>query len=151
MIDHRARKKLAERLRHLVAGQMTNDAFEDAAVRTKDMAVREIEQRLAWPHYDDMHEHTLRGEFALTDGIRRDFARAVVFLQTDLEYEWKHRARLRGFLNSLRRTPPLRTEGGDLRYWPFYRRADYTAALKTPVYLSGRKGPPDGAAPGRVG
>jgi hypothetical protein len=146
MIDHRARKRLGERLRHLVTGQMTNDAFEDAAVRTRDMAVREIEWRLAWPHYDDMHEHTLKDEFTLTDGIRRDFARAILFLHTDLEYEWKHRMGLRGFLNSsfhlwpLRRTPPIRTEGGDLRYWPFYRRSDYTAARKAPTYLGGRKG-----------
>ena len=146
MIDHRARKRLAERLRHLVTGQMTNDAFEDSAVRTKDMAVREIEWRLAWPHYDDMHEHKLMGEYALTDGIRRDFARAILFLQTELEYEWQHRMGLRGFLNSsfhlrpLRRTPPIRTEGGEIRYWPFYRRSDYTAARKSPVYLSGRAG-----------
>ena len=155
MIDPSARKKLAERLRHLATGQITNDAFEDAAVRTKDMAVREIEWRLAWPHYDDMHEHKLTGEFTLTDGIRRDFARAILFLQTDLEYEWKHRVGVRGFLNSsfhlrpLRRTPPIRTEGGDLRYWPFYRRSDYSAARKVPKYLSGRKGQP--AAGGNAG
>lgn len=158
MIDHRARKRLAERLRHLVTGQMTNDAFEDAAVRTKDMAVREIEWRLAWPHYDDMHEHTLKGEFALTDGVRRDFARAILFLQTELEYAWKHRRGFRGFLNSsfhlrpLRRMPPIRTEGGDLRYWPFYRRSDYIAARQAPVYLGGRKGqpgaPPNSRSPG---
>ena len=53
------------------------DAFEDAGVQTRDKAVREIEWRLAWPHYDDMHEHTLKGEFALTDGFRRDFAGAI--------------------------------------------------------------------------
>lgn len=151
MIDRHARKRLAERLRRLATGLMTNDAFEDAVVRTKDMAVREIEWRLAWPHYDDMHEHTLTAEFTLTDGIRRDFARAVLFLQTDLEYEWKHRVGVRGFLNSsfhlrpLRRTPPINTQGGELRYWPFYRRSDYSAARKAPVYLGGRRGQPDAA------
>ncbi len=155
MIDRPARKNLAERLRQLATGQMTNDAFEDGAVRTKDMAVREIEWRLAWPHYDDMHEHKLTGAFTLTDGIRRDFARAILFLQTDLEYEWKHRMGLRGFLNSsfhlrpLRRTPPIQTEGGNLRYWPFYRRSDYSAATNVPRYLSGRKGQP--AAGGNAG
>jgi hypothetical protein len=154
MIDRHARKRLAERLRHLATGQMTNDAFEDAVVRTKDMAVREIEWRLAWPHYDDMHEHTLTAEFTLTDGIRRDFARAILFLQTDLEYEWKHRVGVRGFLNSsfhlrpLRRTPPINTQGGELRYWPFYRRSDYSVARKAPAYLSGRRGQQGGAANG---
>lgn len=146
MIDRHARKRLAERLRHLATGQMTNDAFEDADVRTNDMAVREIEWRLAWPHYDDMHEHTLTAEFTLTDGIRRDFARAILFLQTNLEYEWKHRVGLRGFLNSsfhlrpLRRTPPINTQGGELRYWPFFRRSDYSASRKVPAYLGGRRG-----------
>jgi hypothetical protein len=42
MIDRRARNNLAERLRHLATAQITNDAFEDSAVRTKDIAVREI-------------------------------------------------------------------------------------------------------------
>jgi hypothetical protein len=145
MIDRRARNKLAERLRHLAVGQMTNFAFERAAVRTKDMAVREIEWRLPWPRYDDLHEHRLTGEYTLTDGVRRDFARAILFLKTDLEYEWKPWSGLRGFLNSafrlrsLRRTPPSRTEGGDLRYWPFYRRSDYTTARKTPHFPAGRR------------
>jgi hypothetical protein len=154
MIDRPARRNLAERLRHLATGQMTNETFEDTAVHTKDLAVREIEWRLAWPHYDDMHEHALTAEFTLTDGIRRDFARAILYLQTDLEYEWKHRRGLRGFLNSsfhlrpLRRTPPIDVQGGDLRYWPFYRRSDYAAARKTPAYLGLRKGQPVGPANG---
>lgn len=148
MIDHRVRRNLAERLRHLVTGQMTNDAFEDTAKLSKDRAIQEIEWRLAWPNYDDLHEHTLKGEFALTDGIRKDFARAILFLQTDLPYEWKHQTGLRGFINStfhfrpLRRTPPIRTEGGDIRFWPFFRRSDYTTARKHAVYLNGTKGQP---------
>src|SRR5213075_358108 len=100
MIDCLSRTRLAERLRHLATAQITNDAFEESAVRTKDIAVREIEWRLAWPCYDDLHEHRLTEEFTLTDGIRRDFGRAILFLKTDLEYEWKHRLGLRGFLNS---------------------------------------------------
>jgi hypothetical protein len=152
MIDRRARNNLAERLRHLASQQMTNDASEHGALRTKDLAVREIEWRLAWPYYDDMSEHRLTEDFALTDGIRRDFARAILFLKTDLEYEWKHRSGLRGFLNSsfhlrpLRRTPPIKTEGGELRYWPFFRRIDYTAARKAPPYLNGKTVQP-GAPP----
>ncbi len=144
MIDRRARNRLADRLRHLATAQITNDAFEDSAVRSKDVAVGEIEWRLAWSHYDDMHEHRLTAELTLTDGIRRDFARAILFLKTDLEYEWGHWQGMRGFLNSafhlrpLRRTPPIRTEGGDIRYWPFLRRADYIASRKSPVYLTGK-------------
>jgi len=143
MVDRQARNKLAEGLRHLTSGQITNYAFEDCVVRTKDKVVNEIEQRLVWPRYDDMHEHRLAGNFAITDGTRRDFARAILFLKTNLDYEWLHQTGLRGFINSwfrlrpLRQTPPIKTGAGDLRYWPFFRRSDYNAARKSPAYLSG--------------
>lgn len=144
MIDRSARDHLAERLRHLAAGQMTNTAFEKAAVRTRDLAMFEIEWRLAWPCYDDFSEHRLTGEHALSDGARRDFARAILFLKTGLEYEWQYQRGLLGFLGSvfrfpwLRRMPPMTRESGDFRYWPFYRRADYFAALQAPAYLCGK-------------
>jgi hypothetical protein len=148
MIDRPARTQLAERLRHLAAGQMTNDAFEAAAAPTRDRAVPEIEHRLAWPCYDGFKEHRLRGEHALTDGARRDFARAILFLKTDLEYEWRHWRGLRGWVNSCfrllpwLRVPPLAIDSGDLRYWPFYRRSDYFAARESPVYLNGMRQAP---------
>lgn len=145
MVDRAARNQLAARLRHLASGLMSNERFEDSSRRSKDRAIAELEWRLAWPVYDDMHEHRLTGEYALTYGMRRDFARAVLFLKTEFEYEWATKRGLRGFINStfrlrpLRRIPPVSTQGGDLRVWPFYRRADYLAALKTRPYFHGHE------------
>ena len=143
MIDRKARNALAERLRHLASGSMSNNRFESLSCRSKDRVIAELEWHLALPVYDDMHEHRLSGEFALTYGQRRDFARAILFLKTEFEYEWKTKRGLRGFLNStfrlkpLRRIPPVDTTGGDLRVWPFYHQEDYAKALKTKPYLYG--------------
>ena len=143
MIDRVARNQLAERLRHLASGLSSNDRFEDLARASNDRAIAELEWRLAWPVCDDLHEHRLTGEHALTGGQRRDFARGILFLKSDLEYEWLIRRGLRGFINSgfrlrpLRRIPPVKVEGGDLRVWPFYRRTDYAKAIRTWPYLRG--------------
>jgi hypothetical protein len=145
MIDRPARDNLAERLRHLAAGTMTNDAFEDSGAKSMDEVIREIEFRLAWPCYDDLHEHTLSGDYAITRGKRLDFARAVLFLKTDLPYEWKRQTGIGGFLSSLFRLfPPdrrarLLTGNGDLRVWPFFRYSDYRQALGEQPYLRGQE------------
>jgi hypothetical protein len=144
MVDRVARNQLAERLRHLAVGLISNDRFENASRRSKDAAIAELEWRLAWPVYDDMREHRLIHEYALTYGQRRDFARAILFLKTDLEYEWETKRGFRGFLDSafrlrpLRRIPPVHVKAGDLRVWPFFRRTDYFISLKRRPYLHGQ-------------
>jgi hypothetical protein len=65
MIDRAARDKLAERLRHLASGTMTNYSLEEAGIRTMEAGIAEIEFRLAWPHYDDLHEHKPSGSYAI--------------------------------------------------------------------------------------
>jgi len=145
MIDRPARDNLAERLRHLASGTMTNYAFEDSGIKTMDEAIREIEFRLAWPRYDDLHEHTLTGGYAITRGSRLDFARTILFLKTDLPYEWKRQIGIRGFLNSIFRLfPPTRrarliVDNGDLRVWPFLKYSDYKQALDHQPYLRGQE------------
>ncbi len=43
MVDRKARDEFAELLRHFVAGQITNDAFEDQIpLSPKDLAIDEI-------------------------------------------------------------------------------------------------------------
>jgi len=143
MIDRAARDNLAERLRHLTSGLATNYQFERTAVRSTDPVVSEIEFRLAWPAYDDMHEHRLTHSNAITLGQRLDFARAILFLKSNLPYEWKSYTGFRGFLNGLFRLLPLSrknrldTSRGDLRVWPFFRKTDYDATLKQAPYLHG--------------
>ena len=57
MIDRLAHRHLAGGIRHLVAGHITNDEFEDKwfapTVRSKDPAVREIFAGV-WMLYSDL-------------------------------------------------------------------------------------------------
>jgi len=145
MIDREARDSLAEKLRQLASGAITNFAFEEGYSRSKkDLAVHEIAECLAWPHYDDFTEHRLEGDFALTDGRRKDFARAVLFLKGDHEYRWPKRSGLVGWGSQVRRTFgfPLsmpKPVDGDIRFWPFWSEDEYRSALKQPPYLCGHE------------
>ncbi len=42
MIDREARTKLAELIRHLVAGMITNDEFDDRRPNSTELAIREV-------------------------------------------------------------------------------------------------------------
>src|SRR5260221_9704596 len=89
MIDKAARTQLAESLRHLAAGVISNDEFEKRRPRkSQDVAVRQVFSEGAWFLYDDLREHRLIGKDKLSDSARTDLARWIVFLKTDLAYEW---------------------------------------------------------------
>jgi hypothetical protein len=143
MIDRAARDSLAERLRQLASGAITNVAFEARGRRSKkDRAIHEIEFCLAWPCYDDTREHRLAGDRALTDGMRKDFARAVLFLKSEHEYCWPRRSGLIGWGGYFRRVFGFgllqeKKPGGDIRVWPFWTRDDYRGALQQHPYLCG--------------
>jgi hypothetical protein len=147
MIDRPTRTRLAEGLRHLVAGTMTNLVFDDIlleqAERSEDRGVREIAAQ-AWLLYDDFHVHRIE----ITDGARRDIARWILFLHSDCEFEWPKQPlgivawpvslvdhltgrRFRLYERAFRRV------WGDFRYWPFFRKHDYDASLQTPKLLRG--------------
>jgi hypothetical protein len=93
MIDRDARNDLAESLRRLVDGDMTNDEFDDGYhgrwCESKDAAVVEISgfgyslysSDLLWPY-------RLKGRHAVPAQTREIAQHAIRFLQTDLEYEW---------------------------------------------------------------
>jgi hypothetical protein len=147
MIDREARRQVSELLRHLVCGQITNDEFEDRLPDgSSDRAVREISSE-AWYLYSDLLEHRLVGKQRLGHEVRTNVARTILFLQSDREYEWPEwllGSRLLSVLvrlltlGLLGRGPRVRyEEAGDIRVWPFLRRADYEAALEAPPYLSG--------------
>lgn len=143
MIDRVSRDSLAEKLRQLGSGTISNFQFESGYLRSPvDMAIREIADGLAWGYYCDCEEHRLDGEHALTDGVRRDFARAVLFLKSDLEYRWPPRTGFEAGQAAFRR---LITFGlwrpkvviGDRRFWPFWSSEEYHAALNHAPYLCG--------------
>ena len=162
MIDREARDILAESFRHLVAGQISNDQFEDRLRRSRDPGVNEVYFCGAWPLYDDLHEHKLTGKWAIKPEHKPIAARYLLFLKTNLEYEWPRRTGTRQLLAGLLSLLTLglfgrvfnrirdKRSGGDQHVWPFFRQGDYEMALRQHPYLSkegSTEPPPSGYSP----
>ena len=148
MINIEGRKKLAQALRSLISGSITNLQFDDLDFGSKnDPAIDHI-WLTAWGTYDDFHEHPLR----LTEGQVSDFKRCIIFLHTDLEFEW---ADIRpwvfrffsGLSNFIMRIFGIRPEDPtahlDMAVWPFGRKEDYERALNSPELLTGKNSEQD--------
>jgi hypothetical protein len=144
VIDRRARDRLAEQLRHLAGGRITNDEFEDSLPGSHDRAVREVE-RAAWMLYSDLREHRLTGSDALPREVRRAIARSIVFLHSDLEYEWPPHPcvgfrRVVGTVLSFGLIPKYFDRrykaSGEFEAWPFIRSADLERAAQMPRLLA---------------
>jgi hypothetical protein len=155
MVDRVARDKFAELLRHFAAGNLTNDRYEDSAqlilksANREDRSLRAIFSRV-WFLYDDIREHRLRDKHKLTDQGRRTVARWILFLHSDVEYEWPIRSfiSLSGCLLRLctlglagRILNPVNERRlramGSWELWPFFREADFESANKRPRLLGG--------------
>ncbi|WP_143707314.1 hypothetical protein [Uliginosibacterium sp. TH139] len=146
MIDRLARDKFAELLRHLVAGQISNDEFEDnLPLGSSDRAVSAIFWNGAWMLYDDMREYKLTGKYRLPRDAKREVARWILFLKTDFEYEWP---RIQGIFRfpwylivifTLGLVIPIARyklhQAGDISVWPFLRITDLEQEKSTPPYL----------------
>jgi hypothetical protein len=91
MVDRRARDILSEQLRHLVSGQITNDEFlYRTPTRTQDAGFWAVEDQ-AYLCYSDLYTHKLTESHALTKSGRQSISRSILFLHSDLEYQWpKH-------------------------------------------------------------
>jgi hypothetical protein len=148
MIDRESRARLTELMRQLAAGLITNDQFERSVPRrSADSAIRAIYENGTWFLYDDLHEHRLTGKYRLKAKGRREVARWVLFLQTDLEYEWLQLGRLASLVLLLLSLVTLGLAGmlyrswqrrkGDFHVWPFIRESDFDKARKQPNYLAG--------------
>ena len=94
MVDSDLRKSLSQDVRRLVTGRMTNDDFDDAYYEhydsSDDRAVREI-AGFCYSLYssDLLLPMRLRGRHALDAETKCSCTRAVLFLRSDLEYEWQ--------------------------------------------------------------
>lgn len=79
------RRRYARLVREFSRGAITNDEYEDRVdeITGRDTAVWHIHSRLMWFLYDDLHEHRLRGDHRITRPIRKEIARALLFLYTD--------------------------------------------------------------------
>ena len=147
-IDVQTRKQLAQLLRRFVAGLITNDEFESQLPRLHDLAARQVFSEGAWHLYDDLHEHRLTGKHRLDRATRAQIARWILFLETDLPYEWPVIPPFVVYLvlpvvnlltlgATTRLVASYLQRGGDADVWPFRRRADYERALPRPPYLHG--------------
>jgi hypothetical protein len=148
VVDREARNKLAEAMRALANGLITNDEFEDKRLpRCKDdPAISEIFSKGAWLLYSDLEEYRLTGIHQLNENTKSVVARWVLFLKTDLPYEWPvsniQQGLLRFVANILTLGAANKTyvrkyhASGDINVWPFLRRIDYELAIQNPVYLN---------------
>lgn len=149
MVDREARNKLAEAMRALASGLITNDEFEDKRLphSIEDPAISEVFSKGAWLLYSDLEEYRLSGIHRLDENTKSVVARWVLFLKTDLPYEWPVSSTKQGLLRFI--IANILTLGaanksyaskyqacGDIEVWPFLRRADYELALQNPVYLN---------------
>ena len=148
MIDRVARITLAEQIRHLVAGLTTNDEFEERVldVETADRAYWAVVDQ-AWYLYSDLYRHKLTGSRALSKNDRRIISTFVLFLHSDLEYEWTEHPctgvpRIILGIVSLGWLPKYFDERwklqGDYEVYPFFRLSDFEKASAHPRLLAGR-------------
>ncbi|MEO8484384.1 MAG: hypothetical protein ABI634_19410 [Acidobacteriota bacterium] len=156
-IDRGGRDRLAAGIRHLASGAVTNLEFEDRAeFDSPDPAIQAVFWGGPWQLYSDFRSYRLRGPDRLPNSVRREAARWILFLKTDLPYEWPPARRgLRGLAYSIAwLAGSLATAGlirvwakrsyaqlGDISVWPFIHRSDYDVALKTAPYLGGGSRP----------
>ena len=147
MIDRQKRDHLAHRLRLLAAGQLTNDEFEDSInFITDDSAIWHIYRDGAWTLYSDLSEYKLVGRHKLTNEVKRNVARVILFLKSDREFEWhdpawytKAAMFLLGLLtcNVVPRWyyKTIWGKQGNFQVWPYIRKTDFEADLERQPYL----------------
>ncbi len=178
MIDKERRKKLALHLRHLSTGQISNDEFEEKVMKdvtygwlpeqyhrskecaTDDKLIRPILE-FSWCLYNDTYNHKLIGKHNLSDSQIKEIARFILFLHSELEYDWTFvdmthpliRFSFNDLLKSimtfgqhyndlkLKREEEfeLMKKSGDFEYWPFKTKLDYENQLKQPPFLKGKE------------
>ncbi len=168
MIDRRARDKLAELIRNLADGIITNDEFEDRLYgsdlqRSKDAAIWEIYAGGAWYMYDDLSTHKMTGKWKLPKASKEIVARWILFLKSGEEYSWPRRVGFReipwfilslltfGLAGHIRLRIHTWMCGGDIEAWPFLALSDVERASAGRVYLWKEvQGNPDQGASPRV-
>lgn len=83
MIDRSARNRLAEGIRHLAAGAISNIKFEERSLSSSnDPAVHAVFIGGPWFLYHDLVRYRLRGAHRLSPAVRREAARWILFLKS---------------------------------------------------------------------
>jgi hypothetical protein len=140
MIDRSARDILIANLSDFMNGEITNDEFVNRLHRTKDPAIHEIHISFVWFLYDDLHKHKMTGRYAPNDKCQRIVERCILFLKTNLEYEWPPSKAILYFLLTIltlgiwflimKCFRKKKNPKGDDEVWPFFRKEDYENAQR---------------------
>jgi hypothetical protein len=91
MIDRETRNEVAMYLGQLVSGDITTDEFEGRLycwLRSKDSAVAVIGKFGYGLYGEGLLPYRLKGRYAVTEEVRDMADRAILLLQTDLNYQW---------------------------------------------------------------
>lgn len=138
MVDPARRAVAARVLKDFASGTTSNDEFErDFPHSDQDAALQGIKSNV-WMLYSDLKTHKLTGKYDLPADTKALLERCVLFLHSDLEFEWPlPRIALRNLipnaLSSIRRVfgaaPTENRASGDEGVWPFFREQDYFSQL----------------------
>jgi len=147
MVEREQRRPLADLLEALVSGTMTIDEYASRQVVIPDAERPPRKERdrgliavcdLAWSMCENPSDGRLVGKMASTSEGLTELRRWILFLRSDLEYEWRT-DRFSGtggcLLNLLtlgwwaRRVGKKMTSMGGFQVWPFIRDSDYRQAL----------------------
>jgi len=137
MVDTKARTIFSRALARFAKGAITNFEYErefesQFPADTNDLAILRIRDKIACL-YSDLNEHKLDGDRSPVAEVRAVIDRCILFLHTDLEYEWPERKTLVGrFLQvlNLGRHKTGVVFDDDFHFWPFIRETDYLKASK---------------------
>lgn len=147
MIKRDEREALALALRRLASGRSTTSEFDEHFPCASDDPGVEAISWIGWTLYSDYRTYLLRGRHALPPEAMEAVARCILFLHSDIEYEWPPVPK-RGLGGTLLAVLSLGwldkrgdrdrlsdAAGGDALLWPFLRRTDYDAACQNPRFL----------------
>lgn len=155
VVDRVSRDRAALLLRRFAAGQITNDDFDNAIPITADPAIGAI-WNTAWLFYSDSTTHALTGRDRLHPDMKRAWVRWILFLDSDIPYEWPQisypgndpyalgEARLDSWFRSIFVREDKKNchrefeQAGHYPVWPFISQKDYRKALRNPRRLRAR-------------
>jgi hypothetical protein len=147
MIDREARQLALNALHRFLNCETDSDEYEAeyplpvlfGRKESKDRVIQAV-YSMSWNWFDDVYPHKLDHECALELEIQQIADRCLLFLASDLEYEWHENNFMQtGYtgsvltsLNIIQRVPSvverisnhLDQPEGDAAVWPFFRSAD---------------------------
>lgn len=147
MIHRESRDRLAQALRHYVAGRITNDDLDDVEIDWRDRGAVAV-HGMAWGLYDDLEQHKATGRHAISKEARRHIARWIAFLYSDTEYIWPEYSFIQiinlpmnivtfGWWERMKRRKWKEfEEAGDIDVWPFCNRRELEKIVHHPKLLA---------------